>query len=240
MMQKPGNPEELPDPWDLWVRVATMAALEAAISPDDAAGFSVRANRVTYDDFGGNEFRLALIEADRAVLYGCDNEMSRTRGRKPPLDLLAGAPGWLPREPLADMQQAHELGFVYWYDGAWERIPYPAEVIDDGLASTAGKAADMRRLVRLASDFLLGYKLGEQIEDDEDSEQLDQALAVVIRRAEQGALVEMVRQARERALSAESFAWLGDHWNLDIASALRLADRAGLTPGSVTPRQPRA
>jgi hypothetical protein len=37
------------------------------------------------------------------------------------------------------------------------------------------------------------------------------------------------------------FAWLRDHWGLDIPAALRLANRAGLTSGtsgSVIPRLP--
>ncbi|MCP9955070.1 hypothetical protein [Actinomadura madurae] len=156
-MHRPGRPGDLPEPWELWARGAAMAAVEATIPEDLNASFLVHSRGVSHDDSGGNEWTLALIEGGRAVLYGCDHEASRTRFREPRLDLLAGAPSWLPLEWLRDLLEADELGFVYWFDGEWTRVEYPADVRDDGLAGHGGAhhghaEADLhgdRRRVRL-------------------------------------------------------------------------------------------
>ncbi|WP_433478548.1 hypothetical protein ACQPZP_16830 [Spirillospora sp. CA-142024] len=235
-MQRPERPADLPEPSELWVRAATMAAVEAAIPYDFSASFSVHSNGVTHDDSGGNEWTLALIEGGRAVLYGCDHEASETRFREPPLDLLADAPHWLPLKRLQYLQDGHELGFVYWYDAEWRRVEYPADVRDDGLASTVGRTVDLQALVFTVADVVFGYKLGESV--DADDEETDLALDETIERAQGGALEGMVRRAREQALSAEDFAWFSDRWNLDTTAALQLAHGAGLTPGSTFPQVP--
>ncbi|MFG2001450.1 hypothetical protein ACGFNU_20100 [Spirillospora sp. NPDC048911] len=229
-MHKPGIPDDLPAPPELWARAATMAAVEAALPSEDfSAFFSVHANGVTHDDAGGNTWTLSLIEDGRAVLYGCDVEASRTRTREPALDLLADAPAWLPLERLASMQRGAELGFVYWHDTGWHRIDYPADLPDDGLASTVGLTADTERLVRHIAQDAVGQRWGgEEVEDDE----LMEALEETVRLAQDGALEDMVRQARERALSAQSFAWLGHGWEPDVSAALDVAARAGLVNGA--------
>lgn len=220
------------------MRAATMAAVEALV-PDDIGDpfFSLHGDSVTHDDSGGNHWTLTLVADGRAVLSGCDHEASTTRDREPPLDLLADAPPWLPLSRLSVVQQARELGFVYWYDTAWHRIPYAADVRDDGLASTVGRTVDMRKLVGGVSDVVLGYKLGECIDDDD--EHAESALDEAVRRAQDGALEKMVRQARERALAPLSFAWLSGPWDLDTTAALDIARRAGLTHDSTgAPRVP--
>lgn len=238
-MRSPGSPEELPTPWELWVRVAAMAALERAIPYDGSTSFSVHARGATHDDGGGNVWTLRLIEGGRAVLHGCDHEVSATRLLKPPLDLLAGAPEWLPLAMLDSLQRGLELGFVYWYDGRWDRVAYPAEVRDDGIASTVGRVVSLDALVQNAANVLLGYRLGETLDEDaDDYDEAEQDLDSTIERALGGALEEMIRQARERELSAASFAWLGDRWDLDIDAALRLAHQAGLTPEGHIPQAP--
>ncbi|WP_344586689.1 hypothetical protein [Actinomadura vinacea] len=187
------------------MRAATMATVEATI-PEEIGDpfFSVHANGVTHDDSGGNQWTLRLIEGGRAVLYGCDHEASKTRHREQPLDLLAGAPRWLPLERLVSLQQGRELGFVYWYESQWHRVAYPADVQDDGLAFTVGGTVDMHKLVLSVADVVLGYKLGETIDDAD--EQVEMALEETVRQARDSALEEMVQHAREHALSAQSFA----------------------------------
>ncbi|MEO3823732.1 hypothetical protein [Actinomadura sp. B10D3] len=219
------------------MRGAAMAAVEATIPEDLNASFLVHSRGVSHDDSGGNEWTLALIEGGRAVLYGCDHEASRTRFREPCLDLLAGAPSWLPLEWLRDLLEADELGFVYWFDGEWTRVEYPAGVRDDGLAGTVGRTMDMQKLVAMVTDVVFGYKLAEAVGADDD-EDVDSALDETIGRARKGALEEMVRQARERALSADGFAWFSERFDLDLTAALRTAQRAGLTPGSAFPELP--
>ncbi|MFI0445601.1 hypothetical protein [Actinomadura sp. 6N118] len=229
-------PEDLPAPAELWARGATMAAVEAAMPSEVFSSFfSVHANGVTHDDGSGNEWTLSLIEGGRAVLYGCDVEASRTRIQEPGLDLLADAPGWLPLERLASMQRGAELGFVYWHDTGWHRIDYPADVLDDGLASTVGLTADMKRLVlHIAHDAVAQRWGGEEVEEVEEDDELMAALDETVRLAQDGALEGMVSQARERALSAQSFQWLGNGWEPDITAALELAARAGLVSGART------
>ncbi|KAB2369628.1 hypothetical protein [Actinomadura montaniterrae] len=233
-MNKPGTPEDLPSPRELLVRAATMAAVEAAV-PHDAysAFFTVNDDGVGHQDGGGNDWALEPLEGGRAVLYGCDHEMSWTRFHEPPLDLLAGAPGWLPLERLADMQAAKELGFVYWYDGTWHRVDYPDGLRDDGLASTVGGTADVVRLLDHVANDVIGARWGgEEVEEDDG---LMAALEETVRAAREGALEETLRRAREGALSAESFAWLSNGWEPDLSAALDIARHAGLTPNAPQP-----
>ncbi|POM26427.1 hypothetical protein BTM25_08270 [Actinomadura rubteroloni] len=225
-MHKPARPEELPAPWDLWARAAAMAALEAAIPFDGYPTFALRGAEVTHDDGGGNTWTLLLTD-DRAVLYGCDHEMSHTRDAG--LDLLSGAPSWLPLDDLADLQKANELGFVYWHDTAWHRVPYPEDLKDDGVAATVGRAADLSTFIHSAADVLLGYKLGETLDEDaEDFDALEEALDEAIHQAQSGALEHLIRAAHARRLSTDDFTWLAA-FPLDLAAALHTAQTAGLT-----------
>src|SRR5690606_20923215 len=69
----------------------------------------------------------------RFVLYG-EDESSGVKWHDPPIDVLAGAPDWLPHDELNDRLAGMELGCVYWFeDGAWARASYPAGLTDDGL-----------------------------------------------------------------------------------------------------------
>ncbi|MFD0684145.1 hypothetical protein [Actinomadura fibrosa] len=216
-MQRPGTPDELLDPAELWARGGTVAAIEAAalVSRDFSGCYSVHADGVTWDDSGGNEWTLSLLDGGRAVLYGCDHEGSWTRFREPELDLLEGAPDWLPLDRLTPMQRGAELGFVYWYDGVWHRVDYPADVKDDGLGSTVGEIVDMEELADYVAYYLVGDEWGGG------------------GREEVGEVLEgMIRQARDRALSAQSFAWLSDGMEPDVAAALDVAAAARLTGGA--------
>ncbi|WP_405180628.1 hypothetical protein [Nocardia sp. NBC_01377] len=69
----------------------------------------------------------------RFVLYG-EDEASGVKLHEPRIDMLAGAPDWLPFEELHDRLEGYELGCVYWYDsGVWARASYPDDLRDDGL-----------------------------------------------------------------------------------------------------------
>lgn len=70
---------------------------------------------------------------------------------------------------------------------------------------------------------------------DDADEQAESALDETVRRAQYGALEEMVRQAREQAPTPLSFAWLSGPWDLDTTAALYIARRAGLTRDSTVP-----
>jgi hypothetical protein len=116
----------LADPADLWRRWATLSAVHHAIGYEDTWFLSTTAVGLHHDDGGGNWAHLTLVEGGRAVLYGYDHEYSATADADPPLDLLAGAPAWLPWDDLLPYAARDELGYVLWHsDGAWHRVSYP-------------------------------------------------------------------------------------------------------------------
>lgn len=147
MTDRPGapglaHPPSLPLPEELWRHGAFCVLIRAALGGATDEWFRAHwlsgRERVGYEDGGGNWWELEVLPEGRAVLYGEDHEMSGARWLEPPLDLLAGAPEWLPLKRLRSMDDM--LGHVHWFDGAsWERIAYPPELRDDGLESTAGR-----------------------------------------------------------------------------------------------------
>lgn len=141
-VHRPGRPQDLPHPRLIWSHGALAGLVNAALGePTDAwpdGCWLTEDEGVGRDDGGGNWWSLKPFPGGRAVLFGEDHEMSRTRFRQPPLDLLSGAPDWCDRawfRPYDDL-----VGYVYWFDsGAWHRVPYPDDVADDGLELTAGE-----------------------------------------------------------------------------------------------------
>ncbi|MFY1704323.1 hypothetical protein ACN28G_21765 [Micromonospora sp. WMMA1923] len=128
----------------LWARWGALAAALTALGHPDV--YWCDADGAHHDDHGGNWARLVLVEGGRAVLFGYDHEYSDTAGLSPPLDLLAGAPGWLPWPELVRHAADDQLGYVYWYDGGhWSRVPYPESQVADGLPETAGAVLDDAR-----------------------------------------------------------------------------------------------
>lgn len=49
------------------------------------------------------------------MLYG-EDESSEVKWHRPAIDVLAGAPEWLPYEELHDRISGAELGCAYWYE----------------------------------------------------------------------------------------------------------------------------
>ncbi len=116
----------------MWARWAALAAVQAA-SEEKGAGRWLRNGELCLDTWGSSWGVMAWAGDGRAVLFG-EDEGSKTKWHKEPIDLLAGAPEWLPHARLRDHVEHYELGFVYWYDdGTWHRAPYPDDLQDDGL-----------------------------------------------------------------------------------------------------------
>jgi hypothetical protein len=128
---------DLPAPGLLWTRWAAIGAALAGIGFADV--WSVDDRGAHHDDHdGGGWARFALIGGARAVLYGHSRDHSGTTAADPPVDLLTGAPDWLPWADLSPLAEAGGLGFVAWHaEGRWSRVRYP-DGVTDGLVPTVG------------------------------------------------------------------------------------------------------
>ncbi|MFD3698296.1 hypothetical protein ACFWUZ_19455 [Streptomyces sp. NPDC058646] len=156
-LHRPGLPQDLPAPEILWARWSTIAVLEATaaserVRPGHRTGCWIDEGGLHLDDCGCTWWTLAPLDDDRFVLFG-EDESSEVKWYEPPVDVLAGAPGWLPHEELRDLLAGNELGCVYWYEnGAWSRAPYPADLGDDGLDCGLSRFVEEDELLRLMAD----------------------------------------------------------------------------------------
>ncbi|MER5890988.1 hypothetical protein ABT160_44825 [Streptomyces sp. NPDC001941] len=135
-MHRPGLPEDLPPAdllWTRWAALATALARTRDAGDRHRTGWWIDDDGLRRDDAGCTWWTLADRGAGRFVLYG-EDESSAVKWHEPRIDVLAGAPDWLPFAELEDLLRGWELGCVYWYeDGAWARAPYPEGLKDDGL-----------------------------------------------------------------------------------------------------------
>ncbi|GAA2496788.1 hypothetical protein [Winogradskya humida] len=211
---------DLPEPAELWRRWATLAAALSALGYADV--WSVAKSGVHHDDGGGNWAHLAQLDGGRAVLYGYDHEYSATVDADPPVDLLAGAPSWLPWDELVAYASDDQLGYVLWHDdGQWHRVAYP-ESLDDGLSSTAGPVLAERAARDELAEFV--FEWGEH-EPDTPVERADVDAAAT--RLLQSFGVEPLRELLGRLTGQE----------VDLRVGLAVATRAGLTGDSARPIQ---
>ncbi|MFG3280768.1 hypothetical protein [Streptomyces sp. NPDC048111] len=207
-IHRPGLPGDLPQPDLLWARWGLLAVLEASAEQEELpfvhrTGMWIDGGGLHLDDCGCTCWTLEKRAPGRYVLYG-EDESSDVKWHKPPIDMLAGAPDWLPLDALRDLIEGYELGCVYWYDnGAWSRAPYPEGLDDDGLDCGMSRFADR------------GDVLGA-LDIDEDHGMDAETL---LGRAEQYALSRELVQA----LAAAS-----DRDPEDLPAMLRALDRTGL------------
>jgi hypothetical protein len=214
---------DLPAPGVLWTRWATLAAALSAIGFEDV--WSVDDTGAHHDDGGGNWAHLALIEGGRAVLYGYDHEYSATADADPPVDLLDGAPGWLPWDDLVRCAAGDQLGYVVWHDGeCWQRVDYPGGE-QDGLASTAGAVLDEQATLAELEEFV--FEWGEH-DVDSAAERADVRAAAV----------RLLAAGARRELDGTALAGLLarlDEPDLDTAAGQAVAVRGGLAEGTAVP-----
>ncbi|MGW5612874.1 hypothetical protein [Streptomyces sp. NPDC003877] len=155
-INRPGLPGDLPSAPVLWGRWALLAVLEATSQDERKAhhrtGTWVDGAGLHLDDSGCTWWHLAPRGAGRWVLFG-EDESSGCKWHEPPVDLLAGAPSWLPHEELTDLLGGGELGCVYWYEsGAWARAAYPDTLEDDGLDCGMSRFTDRADVLRTVAD----------------------------------------------------------------------------------------
>lgn len=103
---------DLPEPDLLWTRWALFATALTTLGYDDV--YWCADDGAHHDDHGGNWSRLVRVDGGRAVLFGYDHEYSDTVDATPPIDLLAGAPAWLPWPELLRHVADDQLGYVHW------------------------------------------------------------------------------------------------------------------------------
>ncbi|MFJ2744955.1 hypothetical protein ACIO3O_35460 [Streptomyces sp. NPDC087440] len=189
---RPGLPGDLPAAPVLWARWGVLAGLlstrEREAEPEvHRTGFwlaSGRDDTLRYDDAGSTWWALRRSGDGRYVLYG-EDESSAVKWHEPAIDVLAGAPDWLPLELLRDLIESYEIGCVYWYeDGAWARAPYPGDLDDDGLDCGMGRLFTRGGVVRELEPWLDDESI------DPDAEVDPEAGARLLAHAESGALEE--------------------------------------------------
>ncbi|MFC7329432.1 hypothetical protein [Marinactinospora rubrisoli] len=144
-MHRPGVPEDLEPPHVLWARAATVAV---------AAPYNehILDEEGLYFEGGGFSWwwRITLAPDGEAVFSGQDSDGSHTHLRDDPVDLLSGLPDRLSWPQLRADLRDRVLGYVYWYTGgAWHRVGYPDDVVDDGLAMSFDFLAGDERVVEL-------------------------------------------------------------------------------------------
>ncbi|MGW4125001.1 hypothetical protein [Nocardia sp. NPDC004711] len=138
-LHRPGRPADLPDAWTLWARWAALAVAgydRETERQSDRTGIWLNDTGLHWDDCGCTWWTLAWLGEGRAVLFGEDESSDirsyNYKSEHPAIDMLAGAPDWLPRADLEEIDDM--LGCVYWWDNAaWHRAPYPDDLTDDGL-----------------------------------------------------------------------------------------------------------
>jgi hypothetical protein len=215
---------DLPAPGLLWTRWATLSATMTGIGFADV--WYVDDSGAHHDDHGGSWARFALLDRARAVLYGYDREYSATIAADPPLDLLTGAPDWLPWHDLAPLAEDDRLGFVAWHaDGRWSRVRY-REGIGDGMMQTVGAVLNTENTLAELGDVVTEWGRHEMrtpAERDEVRAAGEQLLAAAVRG-------EVSGNSFERLLGR-----LTDP-ALDLKAALFAAGRGGITAGTRPPR----
>ncbi|HEX5205534.1 MAG TPA: hypothetical protein VFW27_36870 [Actinoplanes sp.] len=215
---------DLPAPGLLWTRWAALAASLTGIGYPDVWYVDERGGH--HDDHGGSWARLALLDGARAVLFGYDRDHSATASADPPIDLLTGAPDWLPWDELAGPAEADRLGFVVWHDqGRWSRCRY-SDGVADGLVDVVGAVLSGENTLRELDDVVEEWgqhPLPTPAERDEVREAAERLLTAAVRG-------EVTAAAFERLLGRLT------EPRLDPGAAMAAAGRGGITAGTRPPR----
>ena len=220
-IHRPGRPEDLPTPEVLWARWGLLAVLEATteaeeMPPVHRTGCWIDGAGLHLDDSGCTRWTLARMGEGRFVLYG-EDESSEVKWHEPAVDMLAGAPDWLPHDKLRDLLQGYELGCVYWYEnGAWARAPYPQDLDDDGLDCGMSRfvdRSDVLSMIEADDDFAIAPAPGT------DAGPADRGAEALLSCAERYALTPRVLESL--------VAVTGDD-EQDVPAMLRTLGRTGL------------
>src|SRR5690606_6283296 len=205
-----------------WNEAAAYAVV-AALVPQRIPGFHIGRDGLRNEDIGNGCWGMSWIEGGRAVFYGYDADHNELAQHVPPVDLLAGAPDWLPWEWLDEVLRTLLLvSCVEWWDGtAWSRAPLP-EGVSSGEGDWFGGAAVEQCYLDLA----------DPDREEEAAEAFDALREAALRRAVDRSVVEPLADALDREVQQD------EEWEPDIAGALATAERLGVAPGSTRPELP--
>lgn len=215
---------DLPAPGLLWTRWSTLAASLTGIGYPDV--WFVDDTGAHHDDHGGSWARFALLAGARAVLWGYDRDHSRTAAADPPIDLLTGAPDWLPWDDLNPLAENDRLGFVVWHaDGRWSRVRY-REGVADGLVQVVGAVLSNENTLTELSEIVTEWG-GHELRTPTERDEVRTAGEKLLTAATRG---QVTGPAFERLLARVSES------PLDVKAALFAAGRGGITSGTRPPR----
>ncbi|MFC5746071.1 hypothetical protein [Actinomadura rugatobispora] len=206
---QPDHPDEL------WNEAAGHALLGAALPSEPIITFEEDGGGLRRVEFGSGTWGIAWVDGGRAVTYGFDLDYSTARRRLPPVDLLAGAPGWFPWDYVHAAQKEIQLvSWVHWWDGeTWARAEYPGDM--DGVPDSGGE------------ESFEGYADGSE-DPDAARDAYDDLMAAVAARAVDTAVIEALYAPLEEALQPPDL-------TAPVAEVLDLARRLGVTPGASRP-----
>lgn len=139
MTDRPGLPEDLDRPERMWERGAVLALMDAVSTL--GAEYSLSDDGLTCVHSNGRWTLKLLPDGGRAFFHGQDVDCSDTTyAGDEPVDVLVGAPDWLPKDMLRELVDGYELGYLYWWeDEKWARAPYPDFLQDDGLIASCDR-----------------------------------------------------------------------------------------------------
>lgn len=207
-IRRPGRPEDLPGASVLWARWAALA-VATWNAEEEKERFRYGywfggSDELRYDDGACSRWVLIRADGGRAVLFGQDDSSGVAR-YEPPIDLLAGAPGWVRDDRVRDLLERGRAECVYWFeDGSWHRAPYPDDLRDDGLDCGIGHLTSRE----LAVDALCAL-----FEFDEDCAGAVEACGQFLEHAERGTVTgEVVRSFADavfRIQTAYELLWPG-------------------------------
>ncbi|MEV6562514.1 hypothetical protein AB0M22_42800 [Nocardia sp. NPDC051756] len=219
----------------LWARWAAVAIAtynrEQELEPQQhRSGYWIDDDGLHWDDCGCTWWVLKWFGDGRAVLVG-EDESSKVKWYEPAIDLLDGAPEWVPRHYLQGLVDDYMVGCVYWFDeGAWHRASYPDDLGDDGL--DCGISA-------LTTQTGAAGEIGERLEFGGGDAGLPELCAQLIDDAERGAVTEGVLRSFAGAMTR----LLLQHYpeddpqprtDDDLAAMFALAQRAGIDTATWT------
>ncbi len=152
------EPDDLPDPGDLWWSWVVLAALHRAVD-DDHCGFDERLRVLRLETSAGSWVRMQRTLRSRATLWG-----RSSRAPQAPADARAAAPDWAVTEAMAGRRPT----FLAWYaHGEWDTSSPGA---DEGavhllrpILTVDPRAVELARAGRLDAAALARWTDGEHL-----------------------------------------------------------------------------
>ncbi|GAA1467736.1 hypothetical protein NE857_30970 [Nocardiopsis exhalans] len=181
---EPGHPDDLTHPSVIWALAVFHMTFERGTV---ANGWNhehwVRDSELQVIDGGGRWWRMVRIEGGRYLIVGWERSSGTLyEDDQACLDLLAGAPDWIPWEWAQRVDDETPFGFAYWWDGRrWGRAGYPDQVDSDGLdVQLGGYVSAESHLAFLVERLEIFWDLWDEHEPSE--EEFEQFMRPIVER----------------------------------------------------------